>query len=152
MGSSSSHPIQILIVKNHNRLLAGLVTALEIYPDLDLVGTATNGFEAIDLCQKLNPDVVLIELGLPELDGISAIQEISQHQPHIQIITLSKFLEEDLIRKAKQVGAVGHVRLGDSADSIVAIIRDVYQRAIHKHQSHISHNDNAHQGPNAKIK
>ena len=129
MGSSSSHPIQILIVKNNNRLLAGLVTALEIYQDLDLVGTATNGFEAIDLCQKLNPDVVLIELGLPELDGISTIQEICQHQPHIQIITLSKFLEEDLIHKANQVGAVGHIRLGDSADSIAATIRDVYHRA-----------------------
>jgi DNA-binding NarL/FixJ family response regulator len=136
MGSNPSHPIRILIAKNHNRLLSGLVTALATYPDLDLVGTAANGFEAIDCCQKLDPDVVLMELVLPELDGVSAIQEIRQHQPHIQIITLSKFLEEDLICKAKQVGAVGHVRLGDSADSIVAIIRDVYQRATHKHQSH----------------
>ena len=151
MASISSHPIRILIVKDHNRLLSGLVTALAIYPDIALVGTATNGFEAIDRCQKFNPDVVLMELVLPELDGISAIQEIRQHQPHIQIITLSKFLEEDLIRKAKQVGAVGHVRLGDSADSIAATIRDVYHRPTHKHQTHNIY-DNAHKGPDPKIK
>ena len=140
MGSSSSHPIQILIVKNHNRLLAGLVTALAIYPDLDLVGTATNGFEAIDLCQKLDPDVVLIELVMPELDDVSTIQEIHQHQPHIQIITLSKFAEESLVRQARQAGAVGSVRLGDSADSIVATIRNVYDNATRKQQSQDTQN------------
>jgi DNA-binding NarL/FixJ family response regulator len=145
------NPIRVLIVKNYNRLVSGLTTALTIHPDIDLVGTASDAGEAIAHCQQLNPDVVLMELMLPELDGISVIQEICQHQPRIQIITLSKSLEEDLIHKAQQVGAVGHIQLGDSADSIVAIIRDVYQRATHKHQSHNSH-DNAHQGPNAKSK
>ena len=128
-------PIRILIVNNDNRLLAGLVTALEICPDIDPVGTATNGLEAMGLCQELDPDVVLMELMLPELDGISAIQGICRNQPHIQIITLSKFLEKDLIRKANQVGAAGHIRLGDSADSIAATIRDVYHRTPQKASS-----------------
>jgi NarL family two-component system response regulator LiaR len=121
-------PIRLLIVNNDNRLLSGLATALAIHPDIDLAGTAADGLEAIDLCQELGPDVVLIELMLPELDGVSVIQQIHQHQPHIQIITLSGSWEKDLIRKAEQVGAVGHIRLGDSADSIAAMIRGVYHR------------------------
>jgi NarL family two-component system response regulator LiaR len=129
------HPIRILIVKHHNRLVSGLITALTIHPDIDLVGTASNGVEAIARCQQLNPDVVLIELVMPERDGASAIQEIHRRQPHIQIITLSKFAEESLVRQARQAGAVGNVQLGDSADSIVATIRNVYVTPTREQQS-----------------
>jgi DNA-binding NarL/FixJ family response regulator len=131
MGSNSTHnPIRVLIVENHNRLVSGLITALTIHPDIDLVGTASSGIEAIARCQQLNPDVVLMELIMPESSGVSAIQEIHRHQPHIQIITLSKFAEDSMVRQARQAGAAGNVQLGDSADSITNTIRDVYVHAI----------------------
>jgi DNA-binding NarL/FixJ family response regulator len=77
---------------------------------------------------------------MPDLDGVSAIQEIHQHQPNIQIITLSKFAEESLVRQARQAGAVGNVQLGDSADSIVTTIRNVYVNATREQQSQDTQN------------
>lgn len=128
MTSTSVNSIRVLIVEDNDRLLSGLVTTLTIHPDIELVGTAGNGLEAIDRCQKLEPDVVLMELVMPELDGISAIKEIHQQQPTIQIIVLSRFSEVALVDTAKQVGAVGHIQLGDSAESLVAEIRTAYRR------------------------
>jgi two-component system nitrate/nitrite response regulator NarL len=126
------NPIRVLIVKNYNRLVSVLTTALTIHPDIDLVGTVSNGVEAIARCRQLNPDVVLMELVAPALNGISTIQEIHQLQPHIKIITLSKFTEETLVCQAKQAGAAGNVQLGDSADFIAAMIRNVYFNSTHK--------------------
>lgn len=128
MTSVSVNSIRVLIVEDNDRLLSGLATTLTIHPDLEVVGTAANGFEAIDSCRELKPDVVLMKLVMPELDGISAIREIHRHQPNIQIIVLSRFSEEALVDKAKQVGAVGHIQLGDSAESLITEIRNAYHR------------------------
>lgn len=138
MTSTSVNSIRVLIVEDNDRLLSGLTTTLTIHPDLKVVGTASNGLEAIDSCRELDPDVVLMKLVMPELDGISAIQAIHQYQPNIHIIVLSTFSEEALVGKAKQVGAVGHVQLGDSAESIIAEIRNAYYRNTHNKFKRVS--------------
>jgi two-component system nitrate/nitrite response regulator NarL len=132
MTSTSLQTIRILIAEDNDRLLSGLETTLTIQPDLDVVGTATNGLEAIDSCRELEPDVVLMELTRPERDGISAIKEIHQHQSNIQIIVLSSFSEGALVEKARQVGAVGHIQLGDSAVSLITEIRNAYYGVTQK--------------------
>ncbi len=123
-------PIRVLIVKNHSRLVSGLITALTIHPDIGLVGTTPNGVEAIASCQQLDPDVVLMELVMSKPNGIAVIQETLQHQPHLLIITLSNFAEESLVHQARQAGAVGNVQIGDSADSIATTIRNAYAHAL----------------------
>jgi len=138
MTSTAIQPIRVLIAEDNDRLLSGLTTTLTIHSDIEVVGTATNGLEAIDSCRELEPDVVLMELVMPKLDGISAIQEIHQYQPNIQIIVLSSFSEEALVGKAKQVGAVGHVQLGDSAESLITEIRNAYYRDTHNEFNRVS--------------
>ena len=78
------NPIRVLIVKDYTRFVSGLTTALTIYPYIEIVGTVSDAVEAIAHWQQLNPDVVLVELAIPELDGVSPIQEIHHHRPHIR--------------------------------------------------------------------
>ena len=121
------NPIRVLIVINPNRFAVGLVTALTVYPDINHIGTVSDANEAITFCNQFNPDVVLMELFMAESDSISTIHEIHRNQPHIQIITLSNFSEDNLVYQARQAGAAGNIEIGDSADSIVTKICKAFE-------------------------
>ena len=101
--------IRVLIVDDHDMLRKGIATMLYAAPDLELVGEASSGSEAVELCTSLNPDVVLIDLVMPGMDGVTAIRHIHSDQPHIRIVVLSSFAEHKLIKSALEAGALGYI-------------------------------------------
>jgi len=119
-------PIRVLIVDDHDMLREGLTTFLGAYPDLELVGEASSGAESIRQCQELKPDVVLMDLIMPEMGGVAAIQVIHQAQPNIRIIALSSFGDDDLIRAAMQAGATSYLLKNVSANHLAGAIRSTY--------------------------
>src|SRR5579871_5418651 len=92
------NPIQVVIVDDHAMLRKGLAVFLLSYSDLSLVGEAANGEEAIDLCAEKHPDVVLMDLMMPIMDGIVATRFIRRDFPEIQVVALTSFGEEMLIK------------------------------------------------------
>ena len=97
--------IRILITDDHAVVRDGLSSFLMAYDDLDLIGQAKNGEQAIQLCDQLKPDVVLMDLVMPGIDGASATRQIKEKNPHIQIIALTSYKERDLVQSALQAGA-----------------------------------------------
>src|SRR5579862_3364854 len=92
------NPIRIGIVDNHAMLRQGIAIILTSYPDLKVAGEAANGIEALALCAEKRPDVVLMDLKMPVMDGISATRRIRCDYPEIQVIAFTSFGEETLIR------------------------------------------------------
>jgi NarL family two-component system response regulator LiaR len=116
-------PIRILLVDDHDMVRRGLAVFLLAYDDFELVGEAANGVEALDKCAELQPDVVLMDLMMPEMDGIEATQVIRQRHPATQVIALTSFNEEKLVEAALQAGAIGYLFKNVSVDELAAAIR-----------------------------
>ena len=116
-------PIRVLIVDDHDMLREGLVSFLKAFPDLELVGEAANGSEAVRMCLEKSPDVVLMDLLMPEMDGVSAIQVIHKNQPEIHIIALSSFGEEKQVKEAMRTGATSYLIKNISATRLAEAIR-----------------------------
>jgi NarL family two-component system response regulator LiaR len=115
--------IRVLIVDDHAMLRRGLVTFLLSFDDLELVGEAVNGAEALHLCEQLQPDVVLMDLVMPEMDGSTATRAIRQRHPQVQVIALTSFREEELVQGALEAGAIGYLLKNVSADELAQAIR-----------------------------
>jgi len=115
--------IRVLIVDDHDMLREGLATFLKAFPDLVLIGEAATGSEAIQQCVRLNPDVVLMDLMMPEMGGVTAIQRIHAAQPEIKIIALTSFGEDDLVKAALQAGATSYLLKNVSASKLAEAIR-----------------------------
>ena len=120
---SQENRIRVLIVDDHDMLREGLHAFLKAFPDLQLVGEAASGVEAVRLCRELNPDVVLMDLVMPEMDGVTAIRLIHQAQPAVKIIALSSFGEDELVRAALNAGATSYLLKNISADRLAEAIR-----------------------------
>jgi two-component system, NarL family, response regulator LiaR len=119
----SQTPIRIVIVDDHAMLRQGLAVFLMSYPDLKLVGEAANGKEAVALCADKEPDVVLMDLMMPIMDGIAATRLIRQDFPEIQVIALTSFGEEKLIKDVLMAGAISYLFKKISADDLAKAIR-----------------------------
>jgi NarL family two-component system response regulator LiaR len=115
--------IRVLIVDDHAMLRRGLVTFLLSFDDLELVGEAANGVEALRLCDQVQPDVVLMDLVMPEMDGSTATRAIRQRHPQVQVIALTSFREEELVQGALEAGAIGYLLKNASADELADAIR-----------------------------
>lgn len=101
--------IRVLIVDDHTIVREGLCTLLGEEPDVEVVGEASNGAEAIAMSAQLQPDVILMDLVMPEMDGITAIQEVKRENPLSQILVLTSFSEDQRVRDAIQAGAIGYL-------------------------------------------
>jgi NarL family two-component system response regulator LiaR len=117
------NPIRVMIVDDHDMVRSGLSVFLDAFDDLELVGEAADGKEAIRLCAEVQPHVVLMDLVMPEMDGIAATRAIRQADPTVQIIALTSFNDQDLVQGALQAGAVGYLLKNASIDELAAAIR-----------------------------
>ena len=120
------NPIRILIVDDHAVVRSGLSALLLIYDVLELVGDASNGAEAIRMCEKFHPDVILMDLVMPGMDGAATTQAIRERWDDIQVIALTSFKEEGLVQSALQSGAIGYLLKNVSADELANAIRSAH--------------------------
>jgi NarL family two-component system response regulator LiaR len=116
--------IRVMLVDDHNVVRSGLATFLRAYDDLELVGEAKNGLEAINLCRHKQPDVILMDLMMPEMDGIAATQAILADYPEIKIIAMTSFEEEQLVHGVLAAGAISYLIKNVNSDELAKAIRD----------------------------
>jgi len=103
-----------------------LASFLKIKADLELVGEANNGREALRLCEQVQPDVILMDLVMPEMDGTAATQVIRERWPQVQVIALTSFQEKELVREVLQAGAISYLLKNVSVDDLTEAIRAAY--------------------------
>jgi NarL family two-component system response regulator LiaR len=115
--------IRIIVVDDHDLVREGLAIFLETCDDIKLVGQASSGSEAIELCARVRPDVVLMDLIMPAMDGATATRIIRQKYPDIQVIALTSFQDEELVRTTMQAGAISYLLKNVSAGELVNAIR-----------------------------
>jgi NarL family two-component system response regulator LiaR len=116
-------PINVMVVDDHDTVRRGLAVFLRAFDDLRLVGEAANGREAVDLCAEIHPHVILMDLVMPEMNGIEATRTICRQWPEVRIIGLTSFREETLAEQALQAGAVKCLRKDMSIDELANAIR-----------------------------
>jgi two-component system, NarL family, response regulator LiaR len=116
--------IQVMLVDDHNVVRSGLATFLRAYEDLELVGEAKNGLEALNLCHKKQPDVILMDLLMPEMDGIAATRAILADYPDIKIIAMTSFEDEELVQGVLAAGAISYLLKNVTSDELAKAIRD----------------------------
>ena len=116
--------IKVLIVDDHSLVRKGIKTILSIYDDIEVIGEAENGKEALEICGKCLPDVVLMDLIMPEINGIEATKKILESWPTIKVVTLTSFVDKKLIEDSLKAGAIGYVLKNISGENLVATIRD----------------------------
>lgn len=119
-------PIRVLIVDDHDMVRSGLEVFLETCDDLELVGEASGGEEAVRLSAELQPDVILMDLVMPGMDGIAATRNILDANPQVKIIALTSFKEKELVHEALQAGAISYLLKNVSIDELSNAIRDAY--------------------------
>jgi NarL family two-component system response regulator LiaR len=107
-------------------LRRGLRFFLKGFDDLELVGEGCSGKEAIDLCAETEPDVILMDMVMPDMDGATTTQIIRERFPQVQVIALTSFQEEDLIERALQAGAIGYLLKNVSAQDLAQAIREAH--------------------------
>ncbi|HBX71227.1 MAG TPA: DNA-binding response regulator [Chloroflexi bacterium] len=120
---NTENPIRVLIVDDHSMVRTGLATFLEVSEDLELIGEAGNGAEALALCEQSQPDVVLMDLVMPEMDGVAATQAIKARWPEIQVIALTSFQEGEMVQEALKAGAISYLLKNVSMDELARAIQ-----------------------------
>jgi len=121
--NSTTDTIRILVVDDHKVVRNGLRTFITVHDDLELVGEAGNGEEAVEQCAAIRPDVVLMDMKMPVMDGPEAITRILGQNPEIRIIALTSFDDEDFARRALESGATGYLFKDADEDDLVSAIR-----------------------------
>ena len=115
--------IRVMLVDDHAVVRSGLSAFLLAHDDLDLVGEASNGKQAVERVPALKPDVILMDLVMPEMDGAAATREIRQRNPSVQVIALTSFPEDELVKGALSAGAIGYLLKNVTADELAGAIR-----------------------------
>ncbi len=124
---TGKNKIKVMIVDDHPLVRHGIKTVFEAYDDIELVAEAENGKEALEICGKYDPDIVLMDMFMPILDGVEATTQLIKKFPDIKIIALTSFNDKDLIKKSLKAGAVSFLLKNISGAKLVKTIKDVYK-------------------------
>lgn len=119
--------IRILLVDDHTILRDGLRALLESEPDLKVIGEAEDGRQAVTLACQQEPDVVLMDISMPLLNGLEATRQIKRQCPNVKVLILSMYDNEEYIRQALEAGAMGYILKDAAARELIGAIRDVYR-------------------------
>ncbi len=119
-------PIRVLIVDDHGMVRKGLMAYLSNRPDILVIGEARDGCEAVSQCEQLQPDVVLMDLVMPQMDGVTAAREIHRNWPHVKIIALTSFQEKELVQDVLKAGALGYLLKNVTGDELSQAISRAY--------------------------
>lgn len=122
-----SEKIRILITDDQAIVRKGIRALLSTEPNIEVVGEAENGREAVTLFEQLQPDVILMDLQMPEMDGIAAIRQITINKPHARILVLTSFATDDKVFPAIKSGALGYLLKDSSPEELIRSIRQVYR-------------------------
>jgi DNA-binding NarL/FixJ family response regulator len=123
--------IRVLLVDDHAVVRMGLRSFFDMLDDIDVVGEASDGSEGVAMARRLKPDVVLMDLLMPNMDGITAIGRIKAEMPETEIVTMTSFIEEEKVTAALEAGASGYVLKDAEADEVAAAIRAAYAGEVH---------------------
>jgi NarL family two-component system response regulator LiaR len=122
-GSSQPEPIKVVIADDHPLLRRGLEGALRLYDDIRIVAQVGDGAQAVSACERFQPDVVLMDLVMPGLEGASATREILRLSPSTKVLVLTSYSDEARIQEAFDAGAIGYLMKDISGDQLAAAIR-----------------------------
>ena len=129
--TTTAPPIRVLIVDDHSVVRTGLKVFLDLQDDIDVVGEAADGSEGVAMARRLEPDVVLMDLLMPNMDGITAIGRIKAERPVTEIVTMTSFIEEEKVTAALEAGASGYVLKDAEAEEVAAAVRAAYAGEVH---------------------
>ena len=119
--------IKVAIADDQRLMRDGLKTILELQDNIEVIGTASNGNEAINICQKCTPDVILMDIRMPLMNGVEATKTIKECYPEVKIIVLTTFDDEDYIINALNYGATGYMLKDIDGDALIKGIEDAYE-------------------------
>ena len=133
MGSVVEEPtrIRVLLVDDHAVVRMGLRAFFDQLDDIEVVGEASDGSEGVALARRHRPDVVLMDLLMPNMDGVTAIGRIKAELPETEIVTMTSFIEEDKVTAALEAGASGYVLKDAEADEVAQAIRAAFAGEVH---------------------
>jgi two-component system, NarL family, response regulator NreC len=126
-------PLRILIADDHGVMRAGLRALLEDQADIEVVGEVADGEEALQLTKELLPDIVLIDIGMPKVDGIEATRRIKSAYNQIKVLVLSVYEDQSLLKEAIKVGAAGYVIKRAAEEELIAAIHAVSRGEMYIH-------------------
>lgn len=149
---AATKPIRIILVDDHKVVHQALAEMISFVEDFELVAQGSNGQEAILLCREFSPDVVLMDVVMPRIDGVEATKRILTENPTIKILALSSFQDDVSVNSMLKSGAIGYVLKNASVDELESVIRTVYeghsvidtslmQRVLQPQIGRQSHND-----------
>ena len=128
---TTTAPIRVLIVDDHAVVRTGLKVFFDLQPDIEVVGEAADGSEGVAMARRLEPDVVLMDLLMPNMDGVTAIGRIKAERPETEIVTMTSFIEEEKVTSALEAGASGYVLKDAEAEEVAAAVRAAYAGEVH---------------------
>mgnify|MGYP001325686366 CR=1 FL=1 len=124
-------PVRVLLVDDHTVMRQGIRMLLTLDPDIQVVGEAANGRDAVTLAGQLRPDVVLMDLLMPVMDGLSAITEIRRDLPEVEIVALTSVLEDSIVTDVVRAGAIGYLLKDATGEEVVLAIKAAAAGEVH---------------------